>query len=1368
MHKRKPHLSGCLLAAILIFLVLAFAGCPSSKYVPCCVKDRLYNSTTQQMLANPMCYFENGSRGDNGGCMGGSVGKKLLEKGLAACSQGKLCGQLNEEECGMSYNCIWNSSQQSCTPPTDSAYVLMPVCVDAAPQSCVNNRCTAMVCGASEYNVESKASARDWKNQDATKAMPSKEMSNTPNVNLQGTSCEFRTMDRKLYNEVRQSKGSLWVNAFRFGVGRSFSDYEQAKYFFPASDRLCGFNPSGTVDRFTAYLNVPNTWCAKLSSNNYPVYFHCASYNLNFTNQTKCSIYCDGKAPPDDCNIKTASSTNEQYVCLLDQFAYSSKQACMEKCPIIDPSVCTTSSANAPFLKPDGRYPVAYVADYMTGANTVAAQCPDGRRNAWKNVCWADEWKLNEPGCGDYFLKEGPIIDGPWYYMGNNYYGWRFENGKSVALSFDYDYYAIKLKKQYKDAGYDMDKRLPFECNNSLQCISGACDKTKYTRGLCINKSNGATIDCGCGIVRKDGKVQLKCEGIPDRFYAKKNNGEMIRVSSEMFTKEHEFSRTENPAEVKFVYYLEEGEEGSPVPKVFEKCGLVHVNTVSGCIDEGYFSIICPSDLSNFRVYEITFSSSATSAALGNCLLDDDYKTNLPYLKIGTYGWCAGCTYATLAVQKITWSDVPGGPSANGQMQGSMENYGCYEFRGYKDYNFGQAPTLSLRDLNGDGKRDGSTAEVTASMTRDPYNGNIGARMDHPDCVACCDERWFLCEDGWVTQTSCVDGHCRDTNWWTRNFVYPSPPYLRDKLATYLQSNVMPVLDVSEAGTDIKIEDRYVPRKKCEQKTGKVYKCSYESRTYGPYLSCPSGYPCYGNCVESFTTGWACSLTGLVHSSASECYDFCYGRIIDVPVKTLYAPVDICTKYGGDGSAIYVVGSTSLIGSSSTQNIFADEPLANYLRGDVKPIEVSGGTYYKANGTAQLIARAIALKEQCPTKPLVGLAITPSDTRLDILIGRNLYNQDSPQRGKLHKFFYKNGTDPVVYSWKVSNAVVDEYPGKIDLLLQEWYPRCTGAGKEKEEIEGRIAFSRALLGNFSKPSLIWRFHFPIGTSCNYDVFMDYLFNNTGRMVDAGIIGIIYDSWATPDGRGYGPISMTVNGSIVHTGLNDLIAEGALDSPTGRANTPFCAVQKYSKAVMGLTEYSYGRKLYAENKTCFCEPCTPERIAAGVCSENAQDNPIPAQAYCNDGTVCALPSGWTNYSKYFCPDTCVNYTACKLCPSFGNKKSVCRIEQVGEAPFLAERKYSELNETSFDDDWAFVAGLPAKDKCCVEKQEPERPVQKYTYAIMNSQKQRSEFLQFPRRGEEGIDCGRTPDTSVLVYCGVRIPLSQQKISCFGVG
>jgi len=342
------------------------------------------------------------------------------------------------------------------------------------------------------------------------------------------------------------------------------------------------------------------------------------------------------------------------------------------------------------------------------------------------------------------------------------------------------------------------------------------------------------------------------------------------------------------------------------------------------------------------------------------------------------------------------------------------------------------------------------------------------------------------------------------------------------------------------------------------------------------------------------------------------------------------------------------------------------------------------------------------------------------------------------------------------------------------LLLQEWQPDCrAGSGLEdkvKREFESRLAYSRSLLSNFSRPSLIWKFHFKDTSDCadwssgkaDYSYFLSYLFNNTAEMVDAGIVGIIYDNWMTDDGKGYGdPIAQyesSFGNSDLPTGLSNSLAEGRLDDPSSGKTHPFCELQKYSQKILGITKLTYGQKLYAYNQTCGCTECTDADYALGLCSKDADNLDDIPQLFCNDGATCAMPLGETDYNSYRCPSTCVSLEKCVQCADI-TAKSFCRIEESGSPPVGAAKDYGEIN----DDYWQWLAGLPADSKCCLQSQENNRTLI-YTYISRSGSKQRSEFLQYPGRGELEMDCGNTPDTSVLEYCNIRIPLEEKQYIC----
>jgi hypothetical protein len=137
----------------------------------------------------------------------------------------------------------------------------------------------------------------------------------------------------------------------------------------------------------------------------------------------------------------------------------------------------------------------------------------------------------------------------------------------------------------------------------------------------------------------------------------------------------------------------------------------------------------------------------------------------------------------------------------------------------------------------------------------------------------------------------------------------------------------------------------------------------------------------------------------------------------------------------------------------------------------------------------------------------------------------------------------------------------------------------------------------------------------------------------------------------------------------------------------------------------------------------------------------------------------------DYGGYRCPDRCMNHSACTLCGSYqhATDASYCRIADAGGETIGASWPYANLS----DDYWEFLAGLSASEKCCLAGEGESKEGTKYTYISIEGSKQQAEFLQFPTRGQPDVDCGRAPDTSVLEYCNIRVPISQKEIMCMKI-
>jgi len=1459
------------LLALSLLSVLFLPGCTSNRYVPCCVRSSIYQENGSA-FADPICVFQNGTQYSAEPC-------KLPPDtaSVAFCSNGTTCADLtNEEECIATWDCSWNSSL---TPKCQGgmAYAALPVCTDLVPSSCTNNKCTAMVCGYTDIRPSPPPASQDWDAEKASNtfvnspdALPSNLPANDlqlPAIGLQEVTCSFDTMNNKLYNKVKASRGSLWVNSFRFGVGSSFSDFEAAKNYFPATDRACAVNQYAQVDRFTVYLG-DYSFCQPSTT-----YYECSGpkfAGMLFKTNTSCALYCGGGAPPYACNKITGGEA--KYMCNQDGFAYDTQAACEFKCSRIDdPNACANDISTFPFLATDttgkASYRMKYVSDYVVDARAPGEYnsntCTEvaGPESQYSFYKWVENTLAEPEHCNDYAGKPSEDwYDGPWFSTydcyatgcdyspsctgpqccsatcpGGNLLGEQrtyFDNHAYSALDFDYDFYKKALFDQY--SSYDQSQRLPFECESSVDCLSGACDTTHYNRPMCSDL-NGNALACMCS-AKEFGSSHLSypsCSLIDGTggsltMYADTNieaEGSYYNIASDVISNGPMFYPPDShhqagAATLRFKYYALAPDAASPTPQLFDLCSVPPQGgaRVQKCIMyDKYVVEICPQgegdctyDIyttdekviwdpvggkchysgenqdgwnnyipeSNLKLpsyyWEYDFNLASNNPAFtvnmekfGICALNGNVSESKdpvpPYLEMKNLGWCAGCSYATLAVQKVDWnaSTNPGG-------YGTPRPYSCYEYRA--EFNYVPSPTKAL--YGGDVEQylapnyyysqpiyEGQVRYGTSSTEPVRYDSNPSAyQFDRNGNIAI---SWgsegltpsYVCEDKW---------HASGGWWKNEELTTPSAPYLKEKLTSYLQSSIMPILD--EIG---------------EKTMTAQYSCSLEG---------PAQY--------------SCLLNNQAYLTPALCAAACKGTS---KINSGYNPLFICNTAGGDGGVLHVIGDTSMLSSgthagvSDYGSIYPPDITSDLL--SYMDISGAAAVSFPPNSTGgknAIIARAEFLKSKCNTPPLVGLEILPGENETT-LIG----NATSP--GKLHTFFFK--PSQAGYDQRVARGLPDKYPKKVDIFMQDWYPLCTVGSslypgeREVYEFEKRMDFSRALLANFSKPSLIWKFAFPKNSLCDQTFFLDYLFNSTQIMVDSGITGIIYSDWSMKDGLGYGPsseyysdtgtytTSWPESPAVTHSLPNLELKTGLTVLPptvrgtetdqtyvlddryggTGKTSL-FCALEKYSLRSIGYISLTYGQKLYAENQTCFCTPCNSYDDMMGVCNTGGDNNGDIPQLYCNDGAKCIMPDEALAepiipYNMYKCEPRCMNYTACKLCTSPLNEDyaSFCRFTEPGGLTSGYSRDYFNIT----DDYWEFLTGLPPSEKCCLANTNEGMAGTKYTYVSLTGSKQQSVFLQYPTRGELDIDCGRAPDTSVLEYCNIKVPLSQKEIACMRI-
>ena len=1431
------------LAAILAVALLslfALYGCSGGvNYQQCCIRSGIYD-----IAANPITLHKNGGGADDPHCFypdGTDYGPCDADStwnlnGTANCNpNGKLCTQITDErDCSSSTTCAWGIGGCNKKAGTNGyAYYLLPVCTDAYPRNCTTGVCTAMVCGYSSPTVGPPPVSNDFRQCDqitdsaectgnchwdpangicsGSIVVPfSKNSMKAGAINLQGTSCEFKTMDLALTNKFQQAEGKLWVNAFRFGVGKSFADYEQSRYFFPPSDRFCSNNLAAGKDRYLNYVGVDTTgsptssWCPQTNN----PYYECNSNHLDFADEPTCLAWCPNipPSPGSPCVLKTPTATTPAYLCKDTGFVYGKLMNCQSECQILkNPAVCPagpTASTDFPFLDSSGKVLTKLQSDYVYSTNTISSSggIIGIGSGDWKAACKQESWQ----DAGGWLDKHYYCNDfNPWIctsddvgdtclwnpdMSNSNIEGMQWKDSRVFSLEVDSEQYASKLSVATPSLNIK-----PFECESSMDCLSGSCDFTSYHRTVCLDKGNPDNfIDCGC--TNSQYGVQCSNQG---QIATLNLVGTNLLFLDRMVFREKNYGAWTGmePSPITFadgagdgqVYYITDSSAhpgsdpandikflsgtGCNIPKLsgpdveciaqVSKDGqdsylVVHQGNSGDCAHDLHAAGYDYGGIYIGRVwkYEMDFKPSTSPdpakqwGSVGQCkLFDTPTASQPPYLQTRTFGWCAACTQSTLAAQKVTFN------AANPKGW----HFQCLDFRATYDYTVqGGVSNLNVyRDAN------------VAPIKKD--NAIYGtSAYDNDGTIARGTLDWYglggadvsyLCTDQWTG-----DWHA---------ITSPSQPYLVSKMNAYMRANIMPILYFDEGA------------------------------------SVPSVHT-----TAAFSGGFPPATT-ILHN-------------------TYYPPVDICSTYGADGTAIYDVtditdfnnpgtaAGTVFLGTDKNEWDMVSDPKLIDPASHQGYLDVKGDVISAAGGIATLdrrgsaIYRSLLLKNNCPNKPLTAISIVgnePLDTPGDPndLIGY-WDTSTSPKTfvpGTLHQFFFTktwSSTDELTYPMRVERAQPDKYANTIDLILQGWEPTCSDPpGEPGAAIDTRIAYefwnkvnySRAILGNFSKPTLIWRFHFPQGNTCKgsdgtYTDFLNYVFDHKSDMVDAGITGIMYDSWLTSTGDAYLPYvsdgGLATDGTTSQLPAATTGSEIPLDTLTGKNTEVFCPLQQASRAVQGLTQETYQKKVYAEASSCDCRICTDQDKAAGACVQHPDDPNILAlgsdlpQLYCMDGNQCTDPNNpgqplAGDYGKYLCPQYCARSTppyACKLCSdtSLSSSQLYCRID-TGDNVYQVIKPYNTPSDPANPDknlgvdDWNLIASLPNKDKCCLTESDQSGRTLTYTYTNMAGAQERSELLQFPKQGNPATDCGRTPNTDVLKDCGITITKTSSTAYCHKV-
>jgi len=334
-----------------------------------------------------------------------------------------------------------------CNVTVSTGVYTIPICTEDQDTGCSNAACTALVCGDFKY-----APTIPIDIEGTSTPQPSDTGAETTIQFFKGQ-CIPLQVDNHFKRVLKTAKAK--VDVFRFGVGGSFDEFEQARYFFPVSDKFCNINPPRStsdlrIDRYMNYMgagNVKYNPIAKITGN--------------------CVDDVNNASAWDNSPISYTEDTSPITTGFTEQGG--PQHAVQTKTPV--PEV-----RNYIFSK------YVEVDDMVTGGT-----CGTGGETG--SDC--------TPSGGSYFGTEYKKLDVGAYFAGLT------------------NLYADDINGYQKTIPTT---RAPFECDlSSNDCYSGFCDTTLYRRDVMLTTDgNEVTTGCEHYYDSSSGRTILVCEPLTD------------------------------------------------------------------------------------------------------------------------------------------------------------------------------------------------------------------------------------------------------------------------------------------------------------------------------------------------------------------------------------------------------------------------------------------------------------------------------------------------------------------------------------------------------------------------------------------------------------------------------------------------------------------------------------------------------------------------------------------------------------------------------------------------------------------------------------------------------------------------------------
>ncbi|MBD3390210.1 hypothetical protein GF415_04645, partial [Candidatus Micrarchaeota archaeon] len=146
-----------------------------------------------------------------------------------------------------------------CTWEEEGEAMEAAVCPRIETSPC-NTSCMGVFCGKFFYDPRPNPGpiSQDESHKEPTEENEFKESSESMDpMGMWNAECQVQNMTPLFLRKVENSD-TITLNTFRFGVGDSFQEFEEAQYYFPLTDQACELNSGGYVDRYLVYA-IPNS-----------------------------------------------------------------------------------------------------------------------------------------------------------------------------------------------------------------------------------------------------------------------------------------------------------------------------------------------------------------------------------------------------------------------------------------------------------------------------------------------------------------------------------------------------------------------------------------------------------------------------------------------------------------------------------------------------------------------------------------------------------------------------------------------------------------------------------------------------------------------------------------------------------------------------------------------------------------------------------------------------------------------------------------------------------------------------------------------------------------------------------------------------